>query len=63
VPIPGTTSLSHLDENLGAIDLRFTALEMQAFNADLSRIVVHGERLAQGLLEMSDREAAPPAGR
>jgi aryl-alcohol dehydrogenase-like predicted oxidoreductase len=63
VPIPGTTSISHLDENLGAIDVRFTAQEMQAFNADLSRIVVHGERFTQRLLEMSDREAALPARR
>lgn len=57
VPIPGTTNFQHLDENLGAMAVRFTPEELRELNAAASRIVVHGERLRKGLLEMSGREA------
>ena len=57
VPIPGTTNPRHLDENLGAIAVRFTAEELREFNAAASRIVVQGERLREELLVMSGREA------
>lgn len=59
VPIPGTTSLQHLDENLGAVSIRFTAEELRELNAAVAKIVVHGDRLRNGLLEMSGREAPP----
>lgn len=59
VPIPGTTSLQHLDENIGALAIKFTPGELREFNVAASRIVVHGERLRKGLLEMSGREAPP----
>lgn len=57
VPIPGTTNLQHLDEDLGALSTRFTAEELRDFNASVANIVVHGDRLRKGLLEMSGREA------
>jgi aryl-alcohol dehydrogenase-like predicted oxidoreductase len=44
VPIPGTTDPHHLAENLGAIDVRFTADELRQFSADLSKITIVGER-------------------
>jgi aryl-alcohol dehydrogenase-like predicted oxidoreductase len=59
VPIPGTTDLQHLDEDLGAVNVRFSPEELQEFNAASLRIVVHGERLRKGLLELSDIEAPP----
>nr|WP_199175619.1 aldo/keto reductase [Telmatospirillum siberiense] len=59
VPIPGTTNLQHLDEDLGAVQVSFSAAELQAFNAEASKIVVHGERLRPGLLMLSDVEAPP----
>ena len=59
VPIPGTTSLQHLDEDLGALAVKFTPSELRELNAAASKIVVHGERLRKGLLEMSGREAPP----
>jgi aryl-alcohol dehydrogenase-like predicted oxidoreductase len=59
VPIPGTTSPRHLDENLGALAIRFAPEELHAFNASLSGIEIHGARLRKGLLELSNVEATP----
>lgn len=56
-PIPGTTSVSHLDENLGALNVKFTSDELKAFNAELDEIVIHGQRLRDGLLALSRVEA------
>lgn len=57
VPIPGTTNMKHLDEDLGALAIKFTPAELHELNASASRIVIHGERLRKGLMEMSGREA------
>lgn len=57
VPIPGTTNLQHLDEDLGAMAVKFTPEELRELNAAASRIVVKEDRLRKGLLEMSGREA------
>lgn len=57
VPIPGTTNPGHLDENLGALAVNFTADELREFNAAADDIVVHGERLREGLLALSGVEA------
>jgi aryl-alcohol dehydrogenase-like predicted oxidoreductase len=59
VPIPGTTDIRHLEENLGAVSVEFTAQELREFNRELSKIEVHGKRLREGLLEMSGVEAPP----
>jgi len=44
VPIPGTTKLHRLDENLGAASLELTADELAALDQTLSTITVHGAR-------------------
>lgn len=59
VPIPGTTNPQHLDENLGAVDVRFSAEELSEFNAAVAGVKIHGQRLRPGLMEMSGREAPP----
>jgi aryl-alcohol dehydrogenase-like predicted oxidoreductase len=59
VPIPGTTNPQHLDENLGALSVKFTADELREFNTAADKIVVHGERLRKGLLALSGVEAPP----
>lgn len=59
VPIPGTTSIPHLDENLGALAVHFTPDELREFNAALAKIEIHGERLRKELLVLSGREAPP----
>ena len=60
VPIPGTTHLPHLDENLGAMRVAFSPAELQAFDAALDRIPIHGVRLNPRLLQLSDVEAPLP---
>jgi aryl-alcohol dehydrogenase-like predicted oxidoreductase len=44
VPIPGTTKLAHLQENLWAIDYQFTPDELGQLTADLNKIKIVGER-------------------
>lgn len=44
VPIPGTTKLSHLEENLRAADIRFTADEMHEIENAIAAIPVVGSR-------------------
>ena len=44
VPIPGTTKLHRLEENLGAATLELTATDLASINTALSHIVVRGDR-------------------
>lgn len=44
VPIPGTTSVVHLEENLGAADLVLDAETMAQLDALINRHTVHGAR-------------------
>ena len=44
VPIPGTTKLHRLQENLGAVDIALTATDISEINAAFSAIPVQGER-------------------
>ena len=55
VPIPGTTKLHRLEENLGAVDLVLTAADLADIEAQVSRITVQGERLPEGALKMTGR--------
>jgi aryl-alcohol dehydrogenase-like predicted oxidoreductase len=59
VPIPGTTQMAHMQENIGADDIRFTADELKQFNTELSKIEIKGERLPKMVLDFSDVEAPP----
>lgn len=61
VPIPGTTQLPHLEEDLGALDVAFSADELSELNAAARQITIHGDRLRPELLVMSGREAPPKA--
>ena len=44
VPIPGTTKLAHLQENLGAADIKFSADELDKLTSDITNIKITGER-------------------
>lgn len=44
VPIPGTTSIKHLDEFLGAMRVRMSTDELQAFEKDYAKIHLMGHR-------------------
>jgi aryl-alcohol dehydrogenase-like predicted oxidoreductase len=59
VPIPGTTKMPHLLDNLGADGVRFTAAEVRELNTALARVPIHGARLSASLLTLSGVEAAP----
>ena len=53
VPIPGTTKLHRLEENLGAVDLELTAADLAEIDAGTARITVQGERLPEAVLKMT----------
>jgi len=57
VPIPGTTQMSHLIENIGAEEVKFTAAELKEFNSQLNVIQIQGERLPSFVQAFSDVEA------
>ncbi|WP_196934438.1 hypothetical protein [Sphingobacterium hungaricum] len=44
VPIPGSTKLAHIQENLGAANYEFSAEELTKFNTDLEKITIAGAR-------------------
>lgn len=44
VPIPGTTKLAHLQENLGSIKFEFTADELKSLTDAISKINIVGNR-------------------
>ena len=55
VPIPGTTKLHRLDENLGAVDIGLTAEELEDVDEATSKIMVQGARLPPAALAMTGR--------
>jgi aryl-alcohol dehydrogenase-like predicted oxidoreductase len=55
VPIPGTTKLSRLEENLGAVAVEFTADDLREIDAAASKIPLQGARLPEGALAMTGR--------
>lgn len=57
VPIPGTTQMAHMLENIGADHVRFSPIEMNQFNSELANIEIKGERLPKAVLDFSDVEA------
>jgi aryl-alcohol dehydrogenase-like predicted oxidoreductase len=59
VPIPGTTNVSHMEENLGAAAITFTADELKQLNADVAAAGIRGGRLPPAVLQMSGVEAPP----
>ena len=52
VPIPGTTKLHRLDENLGALNVELSADDLRTINAASSMIQVQGERYPEHLQRM-----------
>jgi aryl-alcohol dehydrogenase-like predicted oxidoreductase len=55
VPIPGTTKLHRLDENLGAVDVDFTANDLKEISEAASRLTIQGARLPEAALKMTGR--------
>ena len=55
VPIPGTTKLERLEENLAAADLELTTEELHDLNAAISKITIAGDRYPEALEKMTGR--------
>ena len=53
VPIPGTTKLHRLQENLGAVNVELTATDLNEINAEASKITIQGARLPESVLKMT----------
>ncbi len=52
VPIPGTTKLNRLEENIGAVSLELTREDLREIESESSKVKVHGERYPEQLQRM-----------
>ena len=59
VPIPGTTQMPHILENIGAADVRFTSAEVAELDAAVTAIKIKGARLPDAVQVFSAVEAPP----
>ena len=55
VPIPGTTKLSRLEENLGAVEVELGAEELEDIDRAAKKIHVEGDRYPEHLEKMTGR--------
>jgi len=55
VPIPGTTKVSRLEENLGAANIKLTAHDLREIDSAASKIKVEGARYPEHLQKMVGR--------
>jgi len=55
VPIPGTTKLSRLEENIGAVDVELTPDDMREIDEVTAKITVEGARYPEKLEQMTGR--------
>ena len=55
VPIPGTTKLSRLEENNGAVSLELSASDLQGINDAISKVPVEGNRYPEHLDKLTGR--------
>jgi aryl-alcohol dehydrogenase-like predicted oxidoreductase len=61
VPIPGTTKLHRLEENIGAADVELTDADLDEIEKTASQIEIEGDRYAPQQMAMVGRDA-PPIG-
>jgi aryl-alcohol dehydrogenase-like predicted oxidoreductase len=55
VPIPGTTKLHRLEENIGALDVHFTQNDLEEITRATSNITVQGARYPEKLQSLVGR--------
>jgi aryl-alcohol dehydrogenase-like predicted oxidoreductase len=55
VPIPGTTKLHRLDENIGAVAVELTPDDLREIESTASKITVHGARYPEKLEQLTGR--------
>ena len=54
VPIPGTTKLNRLDENIGAVALELTSADLREIDNAASKIPIEGDRYPERLEKMTN---------
>jgi len=54
VPIPGTTKLHRLEENLGAVDVELTPNDLRKIDDAATKIPVKGDRLPEAVLKLTN---------
>lgn len=57
VPIPGTSKLNHLEENLGAAQVQLTQADIAEIESGFAQVQLQGARLPAEVLETSDTGA------
>ncbi len=55
VPIPGTTKLHRLEENIGAAAVELTPDDMREIESVVSKVAVHGDRYPERLEQLTGR--------
>lgn len=55
VPIPGTTKLARLEENIGAATLELTSDDLREIDSAASKITLQGARYPEKLDELTGR--------
>ena len=55
VPIPGTTKLHRLDENLAAADVELTSIDLAEIEKAAAKIQIEGERYPEHLMKTTGR--------
>jgi aryl-alcohol dehydrogenase-like predicted oxidoreductase len=55
VPIPGTTKLHRLEENLGGADVTLSAQDLREIDAATSQVTVQGARYSEGAQKLIER--------
>jgi aryl-alcohol dehydrogenase-like predicted oxidoreductase len=55
VPIPGTTKLHRLDENIGAAEVELTSDDLYEIDSVASKITVQGDRYPENLEQLTGR--------
>jgi len=53
VPIPGTTKLHRIEENLGAVNVKLSGDDLKQIDEEASRLKLEGARLPEAVLKMT----------
>lgn len=59
VPIPGTTNVAHLEDNVRAASVSLSGAEMKELDAAIAAVRIQGERLPPQVLAATGVEAPP----
>jgi aryl-alcohol dehydrogenase-like predicted oxidoreductase len=54
IPIPGTTKIGHLEDNLGALDVVLSAADVQEIEAGFASLTIQGARAGEAVLALID---------